>query len=66
MPRKLYSYKACLTSDNAAKNYYGCCKTELKARFYNHKQSFKYRRKSNDTELSKAFWQAKDARKTHA
>ena len=52
--------KACLISDNTANNYYGCCETEFKARFYNHNQSFKYRRKSNATKLSKAFWQAKD------
>ena len=59
-------YKACLISGNAANNYYGCCETEFKARFNNHNQSFKYRRKSNATELSKAFWQAKDAAKKTA
>ena len=36
---------------------------EFKARFNNHNQSFKYQRKSNANELSKAFWQAKDAEK---
>ena len=36
---------------------------EFKTCFNNHNQSFKYRRKSNATELSKAFWQAKDAGK---
>ena len=56
-------YKACLLSGNAANNYYGCCETEFKTRFNNHNQSFKFRRKSNATKLSKAFWQAKDARK---
>ena len=55
-------YKACLLC-NIANNYYGCCETEFKARFNNHSQSFKYQRKSNTTELSKAFWQAKDAGK---
>ena len=30
--------------------------TECKARFYNHSHSFKYQRKSDATELSKAFW----------
>ena len=48
-------YKACLISGNAANNYYGCCETEFTACFNNHNQSFKYRRKSNATELSKAF-----------
>ena len=52
-------YKACLISGNAANNYHGCCETEFKARLYKHNQSFKYRRKSNATELSKA----KDAKK---
>ena len=56
-------YKSCLISGNAASNYYGCCETEFKARFNNHNQSFKYRRKSNATKLSKAFWQAKDTGK---
>ena len=56
-------YKACLISGYAASNYYGCCKMEFNARFYNHNQSFKYRRKSSATELSKAFWQAKEAGK---
>ena len=48
-------YKATLTTDGIAKNYYGCSETEFKTRFYNHNQSFKYRQK--------AFWQAKDAGK---
>ena len=56
-------YKATLTTDGIAKNYYGCSETEFKARFYNHTQSFKFRQKSNATELSKAFWQAKDTGK---
>ena len=56
-------YKATPTTDGIAKNYYGCSKTEFKARFYNHNQSFKFRQKSNATELSKAFWQAKDTGK---
>ena len=58
-------YKTCLISGNAASNYlyYDCCETEFKARFYNHNQRFKYRTKRNVTELSNAFWQAKDAGK---
>ena len=56
-------YKGCLILGNAANNYYGCCETKFKARFYNHNQCFKYRRKSNATKLSKAFWQVKDAGK---
>ena len=56
-------YKATLTSNGIAKNYYGCSETEFKTRYYNHNQNFKYRKKCNATELSKAFWQAKDAGK---
>ena len=56
-------YKATLTTDGIAKNYYGCSETEFKTRFSNDNQSFKYRKKSNSTELSKAFWQAKDTGK---
>ena len=48
-------YKAWLISGNAANNYYGCCETEFKARFYNHNQSFKYRRKSNAPNYPKLF-----------
>ena len=56
-------YKATLTSDGIAKNYYGCRETELKTCFYNHNQRFKYWQKCNVTKLSKALWQAKDAGK---
>ena len=56
-------YKAILTTDGIAKNYYGCSETEFKTRFYNHNQSFRYWQRSNAPELSKAFWQAKDTGK---
>ena len=38
-------YKATLTSDGIAKNYYGCSETEFKTHFYNHNQSFKCQQK---------------------
>ena len=53
-------YKATLKSGDVAKHYYGCSETEFKTRFYNHNQSFKFRRKCNATKLLKAFWQLKD------
>ena len=56
-------YKATLTSDGIAKNYYDCSENEFKTSFHNHNQSFKCRQKCNVTELSKAFWQAKDTEK---
>ena len=56
-------YKATQTTDGIAKNYYDCSENEFKTRFYNHNQSFRYWQKSNATELSKTFWQAKDTGK---
>ena len=53
-------YKATLKTNENIKNYYGCCETEFKSRYYNHKQSFKASNKRNTTELSKAVWKAKD------
>ena len=53
---KCIIYKATLTSDDSTMHYRGSCETDFKAHFYNHNQSFKYQRKSNATELSKAFW----------
>ena len=50
------TYKTTLTSDDNTKHYFGSCETEFKARFYNHNKSFKYQRKSNAADLSKAFW----------
>ena len=52
--------KATIPCGNSVKHYLGSCATEFKARFYNYKQSFKYRRKMHATELSKAVWRAKD------
>ena len=56
-------YKATLTSDSSANNYYGCSETEFKTRFHNHNQTFKYRQKCNATKLFKTLWHAKHAGK---
>ena len=54
-------YKASIAATNLpAKHYFGLCETEFKTRFYNHRQSFKDRKKMNATELSKAVWNLKD------
>ena len=45
----------------SSKHYIGCTETEFKTRYYNHTHSFRYREKRNATELSKAFWNAKDS-----
>ena len=58
---KAVIYKASITSDGSSKYYIGCTKTEFKTRYYNHTHSFRYREKRNATELSKAFWNAKDS-----
>ena len=55
-------YKASISTDSndPPKSYYGCCETEFKYRFYNHRQTFKNKQKRHTTELSKAFWEAID------
>ena len=55
-------YKASVTTpNNTTMEYYGCCETDFKVRFYNHNQSFKNPSKRNQTELSKLVWSLKDA-----
>ena len=44
-------YKASITASNIpTRHYFGLCETEFKARFYNHRSSFKDQRKMNATE----------------
>ena len=54
-------YKATINCNNEAKNYFGVCETEFKARYYNHVQSFRHGQKSNATELSKYVWSCRGA-----
>ena len=66
--KKAIVYKASISTDSndPPKSYYGCCETEVKSRFYNHRQTFKNKQKRYNTELSKAFWEAIDnGRKPH-
>ena len=54
-------YKASISAPNSpTQHYFGCCETEFKTRFYNHRQSFNRRDKANATELSKTLWKYKD------
>ena len=54
-------YKASISAPNSfTQHYFGCCKTEFKTCFYNHRQSFNHRDKANATELSKTIWKYKD------
>ena len=41
-------------------SYYGCCETDFKARYYNHKQSFKTSSERRQTEFSKLLRRLKD------
>ena len=50
-----------IISESSSTHYIGCSKTEFKTRYYNHTHSFRYREKTNPTELSKAFWNAEDS-----
>ena len=59
--KKAVIYKASITSDGSSKHYIGCTKTEFKTRYCNHTHSFRYQEKRNATELSNAFWNAKDS-----
>ena len=44
-------YKASITAPNIpTRHYFGLCETEFKARFYNHRSSFKDQRKMNATD----------------
>ena len=54
-------YKASISAPNSpTQHYFGCCETEFKTRFYNHRQSFNHRDKANAIELSKTLWKYKD------
>ena len=55
----IYKALAC-TPNGKTMSYYGCCETNFKARYYNHKQSLKTSSKRHQTELSRLVWQFKD------
>ena len=58
---KCVIYKASVCTPNGkTMSYYGCCETDFKARYYNHKQSLKTSSKRHQTELSRLVWQFKD------
>ena len=54
-------FKASICTPNGkTMSYYGCCETDCKARYYNHKQSFKTSSKRHQAELSRLVWRLKD------
>ena len=58
---KCVIYKASIYTPNGKTiSYYGCCETDFKARYYNHKQSFKTLSKRHQTELPRLVWRLKD------
>ena len=50
-------------SDHTTRTYLGVCETDFKARYNNHKSSFRYKNKSSSTELSKHIWELNDQNK---
>ena len=55
-------YQASVTSSEGTEHYVGLTDTDFKARFANHKQSFRTEKYSNQTELSKYVWRLKKAK----
>ena len=53
-------YKAEVTHSNKTDVYYGQCEGEFKLRYNNHTKSFRHRKHSDETELSKLIWELKD------
>ena len=59
-------YKATVTTNKEEKFYLGCCETEFKTRYNNHKQTFKSPKLTNSTELSKYIWMLKEENKKYS
>ena len=57
---KIYIYNAQVTTNNATKNYIGLTEGTFKQRFSQHKATFKHRKYTNSTELSKYIWKLRD------
>ena len=53
-------YNAKVTTENGAKNYIGLTEGTFKQRYTQHKATFKNRRYTNSTELSKHIWNLRD------
>ena len=56
----VYNAKVTTNEDTTGKNYIGVTEGTFKQRFTQHKLSFKNKKYSNSTELSKYIWQLKD------
>ena len=54
-------YRATVTSKTTVKKYIGCTELSFKARYANHKQSFKNNKYRKATALSDYIWSLKDA-----
>ena len=60
--RSSASQRASVTSSEGTEHYVGLTDTDFKARFANHKQSFRMEKYSSQTELSKYVWHLKKAK----
>ena len=58
-------YNAQVTTNNATKNYIGLTEGTFKQRFSQHKATFKHRKYTNSTELSKYIWKLRDNNQGH-
>ena len=55
----IYKVSICIPNGKTT-SYYGCCETDFKVRYYNHKQRFKTLSKRHQTKFSKLIWRLKD------
>ena len=58
-------YNAQVTTNNATKNYIGLTEGTFKQRLSQHKLTFKHRKYTNSTELSKYIWQLRDKKQDY-
>ena len=62
-PRVIYQAEIKNNCDDECKTYIGLAGNTFKERFYGHVKSFKHRKYSKETELSKYIWELKDENK---
>lgn len=58
-------YQATVTSNNNKETYVGLTENQFKTRYRNHTASFRNKKLSNATELSKHIWSLKDTNQTY-
>ena len=58
-------YKASVESEGKSMTYYGLTENQFKFRYNNHTDSFRHKRKENQSKLSKYIWKLKDSKKPY-